>query len=279
MDYRGDFNEILVAGEKKGGKERSQRQMDLFRSTIDSCSLLDVDPPKDIYTWSRKCRDGTFIQERLDCFLINHSLKDKFRDIKVSLLSRHTSDHKPFLAQLLTVDVGGHRSNKSVQRSVQFEESWAAFKDCKAIVEDHWKEENNTDASGFNRKVEGCLRRLKKWYVARLNGSIKGTIVRKEVEIKRYLEWMMAMLIIDCLKLKMSWKICWKKKKCIGNSSLVKIGLDGGTRTLNGSTLKLITGRKRTRLMGSMVSPGSDFIRQRILVGWRPIISKQYSNL
>lgn len=38
----GDFNEILLADEKRGGSERYQKQMNGFRTVVDNCSLVDL---------------------------------------------------------------------------------------------------------------------------------------------------------------------------------------------------------------------------------------------
>ena len=38
----GDFNEILLSEEKRGGKERPHRQMQAFRDVLDTCGFLDL---------------------------------------------------------------------------------------------------------------------------------------------------------------------------------------------------------------------------------------------
>jgi hypothetical protein len=49
----GDFNEILYNSEKKGGRPRSQRQLQAFHDVLSECELNDMGFTGDIYTWQR----------------------------------------------------------------------------------------------------------------------------------------------------------------------------------------------------------------------------------
>jgi hypothetical protein len=47
----GDFNEILFAHEKEGGKPRRQQQMDSFREALELCGVEDLGYEGDCFTW------------------------------------------------------------------------------------------------------------------------------------------------------------------------------------------------------------------------------------
>ena len=57
----GDFNEILKAEEKLGGRSRPTRQMEAFREVIDECGFKDLGYVGGKYTWYRGSRGGNTI--------------------------------------------------------------------------------------------------------------------------------------------------------------------------------------------------------------------------
>lgn len=63
----GDFNEILFAHEKEGGREKSQLCMDRFRETLTLCQLHDLGYEGDVFTWwNHNHVAENYIRERLD---------------------------------------------------------------------------------------------------------------------------------------------------------------------------------------------------------------------
>ena len=62
----GDFNEILKADEKLGGRLRPNSQMEAFREVLDECEFKDLGYVGGKYMWYRGSRGGNTIWERLD---------------------------------------------------------------------------------------------------------------------------------------------------------------------------------------------------------------------
>lgn len=50
----GDFNEIVLSFEKKGGRVRPQRQMENFRSALSNCDLYNLGFRGRWHTWERR---------------------------------------------------------------------------------------------------------------------------------------------------------------------------------------------------------------------------------
>ena len=70
----GDFNEVLLATEKFGGRVRSLSQMQGFRDTVGSCNLGDLGFKGDIFTWA-----NSLTKCRLDRCLANLEYRALFR--------------------------------------------------------------------------------------------------------------------------------------------------------------------------------------------------------
>ena len=58
---RGDFNEILKADEKLGGRSKPTGQMEAFREVIDECGFKDLGYVGGKYTWYRGSKGGNTI--------------------------------------------------------------------------------------------------------------------------------------------------------------------------------------------------------------------------
>ena len=69
----GDFNEIMVAGEKEGGKTIPRQYMQDFRDCVDDCGLQKMMTICDKFTWNRGV-----IRERPDRTLCNEQWAEKF---------------------------------------------------------------------------------------------------------------------------------------------------------------------------------------------------------
>lgn len=62
----GDFNKILWAFEKKGGRAFDNRRRRYLHEFMDKMQLMDLGYQGQAFTWSGKRADGVLIQERLD---------------------------------------------------------------------------------------------------------------------------------------------------------------------------------------------------------------------
>ena len=90
-----DFNELLKSSEKRGGSNKSQAQMQLFREVVDECGFIDLGFVGSQFTWQKHFTDGHSIWERLDRALINNEWMLRFADSRVHHLSVISSDHNP----------------------------------------------------------------------------------------------------------------------------------------------------------------------------------------
>lgn len=88
----GDLNEILYPFKKEGGRDRSERYMQAFRSALDDCNLSDFGYTGDKFTWHR----GQ-IRPRLDRALTNDAWYSMFSNAKLENREYNRSDHRPLL--------------------------------------------------------------------------------------------------------------------------------------------------------------------------------------
>ncbi|KAL5555581.1 hypothetical protein UlMin_037817 [Ulmus minor] len=130
----GDFNEILDASEKLGGREKSQCGIDNFRRSIDSCHLIDLGfEGDDCFTWS----NGQ-VFERLDRFFGNHSWLETFPIHKVKHLDFLCSDHRPIMLAFGN-SASGRKCGKVRRGSrFHFEHAWCEDPGCGDIINSSW---------------------------------------------------------------------------------------------------------------------------------------------
>lgn len=93
----GDFNQVLHAAEKKGGRRQLRSDLEQLCRTVDECHLIDIGFSGPRFTWSNMREDLSNIQERLDRGLCNQQWLELFSDNVVSHLPRTVSDHLPLL--------------------------------------------------------------------------------------------------------------------------------------------------------------------------------------
>lgn len=73
----GDFNEILLSEEKRGGRVRTHCQMQAFRDALDTCGFMDLGFTSSEFIW-QGVRNGQVIRERLDRRVANYDWMAKF---------------------------------------------------------------------------------------------------------------------------------------------------------------------------------------------------------
>ena len=130
----GDFNEIIRAQEKMGGRLRPFKQMQDFRDVLDECGFRDLGFVGGKFTWCNGQKDGYTIWERLDrAVAITIDWLEKFSDTKVVHLECGSSDHKP----IVIFPIGIPKKN---QRPWRFEQMWLEEEGCYASVEVAWNQ-------------------------------------------------------------------------------------------------------------------------------------------
>lgn len=167
------------------GPPRSQRQMDAFREALDRSSLVDLGYSGDLFTWKRSVGKGNVTKEGLDRFVAKPNFLGKFNKITVDHLNYLSSDHRPIIASLDSVQNSISRKSSGTLR---FEESWIEFDECRNIIDNHWKGSSAAGIGSFCNKIKECLVKLSRWNKIRLGGSIKAAITRKEEDIRRLAE-------------------------------------------------------------------------------------------
>ena len=89
----GDFKELQKSSKKRGGSNRSQAQMQLFKEAMDECGFIDLGFVGSQFMWQKHFTNGHSIWERLDRALVNNEWMLRFADSRVHHLSIISSDH------------------------------------------------------------------------------------------------------------------------------------------------------------------------------------------
>lgn len=100
--YAGDFNEILMETEKKGGVERRGQRIQNFRDTLTLCNLNDLGFIGYPFTWTNGREGDNNIQERLDSGFAMDSWSSIYPVAKVVHENNFFSDHCPLTIEFNT---------------------------------------------------------------------------------------------------------------------------------------------------------------------------------
>ncbi|KAF4379891.1 hypothetical protein F8388_024924 [Cannabis sativa] len=158
----GDFNEVLHAKEKQGGREKNLNSMDGIRKVVEECDFEDLTNDIDTFTWCNGQKEN-FMLEKLDRCLATLDWVNLFPQSRAFYLEWWCSDHK---ALVLDTE-GGQDSNeegKALRSRFHFEEAWVEEEECSDIVREGW----NTGAPcssdwDFKSKTQRCGSRLNSW--------------------------------------------------------------------------------------------------------------------
>ena len=170
----GDFNEIVSVGEKMGGVQRSQRQMDDFREAINCCRFVDLGYYGPEFTWCNMQEGRNRMYLRLDRALATKDWCDHYKEMKVHHLVESASDHCAFF---ITDSCVSHWPRK---RRFQFEAMWTRRDDCRDIIRVVWNDsENLFNPNGMVMGLRQCADDLSRW-----NKSVFGLFPR-QIQNKR----------------------------------------------------------------------------------------------
>lgn len=124
----GDFNDMLVEGEKKGGRKQPIGLLTGFRKAINDCGLVDLGFVGEKFTWEKSQGKTDWVQERLDRELANQGWCELFPQAELKVWDVSTSDHLPIFLQL-------HKQVYVTRRKrFKFENVWLREDDCRQIV-------------------------------------------------------------------------------------------------------------------------------------------------
>lgn len=96
----GDFNDMVFADEKKGGRQHPKKLLEGFNQTLRDCSLYDLGFVGEKYTWEKFRGSNRWVQERLDRGLANKEWIEYFPNVEARVLEVSTSDHLPVCISL-----------------------------------------------------------------------------------------------------------------------------------------------------------------------------------
>ncbi|XP_074337514.1 uncharacterized protein LOC141674712 [Apium graveolens] len=91
----GDFNDMLYADKKRGGRIHPRNLLVGFGDTITACGLSDLGFKGENYTWEKSRGNNGWVQERLDRGLANNAWRIMFSEAEIKVLEVATSDHLP----------------------------------------------------------------------------------------------------------------------------------------------------------------------------------------
>lgn len=83
---------LSIKGEK-GGRPIDLNHTAKFKDMLDYYLLADLGYSGHIFTWVKTCRNGNFVQQRLDRVVVNPDWILKFPNAKIMHLTRLRSDH------------------------------------------------------------------------------------------------------------------------------------------------------------------------------------------
>ncbi|XP_030924591.1 uncharacterized protein LOC115951550 [Quercus lobata] len=171
----GDFNEVIIEGEKARGNPIFQRRVRAILDCMNECQMMDLVFSGPKFTWTNKRELGGLIQCRLDRVWANPNWKSYFLEANVTHLARVNSDHYPLLLNLCP-----NLTNTS-NRPFRFQLMWLSHHDFPAIVRESsaGMEDNlvgaitrfTHKAQTWNKEVFGNIFARKRQIIARLLGA------------------------------------------------------------------------------------------------------------
>ncbi|GMI84759.1 hypothetical protein HRI_002145200 [Hibiscus trionum] len=151
----GDFNELLFASEKSGGRLRNSSQMDNFRNALEDCSLKDVGFRGPWYTWEWGRLTSNNIRERLDRGVANDPWWSLFSHFDLEHLPHTISDHCPLL-----LNTHAAISTRQQFEHFRFEAAWLVEESCEQEVSRLW----NASAGSIPTRLRQVGEGLNSWF-------------------------------------------------------------------------------------------------------------------
>nr|KYP54501.1 Transposon TX1 uncharacterized [Cajanus cajan] len=168
----GDFNDIMVASEQRGGTFDIGRA-DIFAQQLELCGLLDLNLMGAKFTWHRR-RNGLSLHKRLDRAVCDILFRTKFPEAVVEVLPRGHSDHNPLLLRC-----GGFPQPRG-DLPFRFKAAWCTHAAYCKVVHDAWNCHSGNVLNAlnqvrmasitFNQEVFGNIFVRKRELQARIRG-------------------------------------------------------------------------------------------------------------
>ncbi|XP_027171591.1 uncharacterized protein LOC113771176 [Coffea eugenioides] len=129
--FHGDFNVILYAEEKRGGRPFRRAESEDFHAFIQDLDFTDVGFSGNQFTWCNNRQGRARVWKRLDRVLVDRGWLGSGVVPSVHHLARTASDHSPLLVSYLI-------SSSSSPRSFRFQDVWLRHASFKGVVQEAW---------------------------------------------------------------------------------------------------------------------------------------------
>ena len=132
----GDFNEIILGEEKRGGLDRPEAQMQSFRDALDFCELKDLGFNGFPFTWCNRRPGDQNVWIRLDRGVATIEWILRFLTTRIHHLDCFHSNHKPVLLCMDSELNWFYRKS----RPFQFDAMWLKDSTCEGVIRNSWKQ-------------------------------------------------------------------------------------------------------------------------------------------
>ncbi|XP_072061976.1 uncharacterized protein [Arachis hypogaea] len=246
----GDFNDVLLQSEVRGGQFRLARA-EQFAETLEDCGLFDMGAIGRRFTWYRKVKGGVQVAKKLDRAVINQDWRLMFPEAYTEVLARLHSDHCPLFTRCKMEKraIKGHRP-------FRFQAAWMTHPLFRNVVDTAWNRgapdvvkcllEVQKDATSFNKKVFGNIF-VKKRELERLLNDVQITLESREDQQLRIKEQVLHQELNDVL---LQEELLWYQKS---REQWVRCG-DRNTKFFH---LQTVIRRKRNKIHGLFLEDGS----------------------
>jgi len=155
----GDFNMITKMEEKRGGRNKLDKESNNLKEYIQSNWLIDMPFNNGLFTWNNKRAGSHQIASRLDRFLISDNAIHLGGDLSVSILPLTGSYHYPISLQW-------SRLGNATRRSFHFEAFWMTHPDFVNLVNlelINFSSPNGKRMFKFQQKLKYLKSKIKQW--------------------------------------------------------------------------------------------------------------------
>ncbi|KAH7840713.1 hypothetical protein Vadar_020566 [Vaccinium darrowii] len=128
----GDFNDVLWADEKQGGRNRAAWSLKAFRDFVTNLEAVDLGYSGYPFTWTNRRGGNGMVKERLDRVLASPSWSLQYDRAKVQNLFPVGSDHATLLVDTRPPKFTGHRQ-------FRFDNRWVEDPSCHEVICRGWQ--------------------------------------------------------------------------------------------------------------------------------------------
>eukprot|EP00253_Pinus_taeda_P006959 PITA_06959 len=152
-----DFNLILHANEKRGGKFLPDPFRNQMENVMHIGDLIDTTPKNRKFTWNNRRLGSHNIMERLDRFLVNISILSTFSSVNSAIFHFSASDHYP-----ITLELKIHCNLGPLP--FKFNQLWSEQQSTRNIIQHTWRQHIEGSPSFiWESKLKNVQAALRKW--------------------------------------------------------------------------------------------------------------------